>query len=171
MAENIEKEGKIKARLHQTQFQVNSIIAGIVGVGGYDEEEGLYYPFPPEILHLVEQIQPGEIKDLDGSVTVSAGTTTASKEIDADEGQVFYITKIAVGGTPPSGTYTIKVDGTPVVNARSLSAETLDIVSLNGGKPIRGKKIEVIVELSSAPTADTTISITISAVQKKDITQ
>ncbi len=161
---------KVNAKLHQTQISVNEIVAGIVGVGGYDESSGLYYPFPKEILHLVEEIMPGEIKDLDGSVTVSAGTTTASKEIDADEGQVFYITQIAVGGTPPTGTYTIKVDDTPVINARSLTAETLDIVSLNGGKPIRGKKIEVIVELSSAPTADTTISITISAVQKKDLT-
>jgi len=165
------EDEKVKAKLHQTQLSVNAIIAGITGVGGYDESSGLYYPFPPEILHIVEMIQPGEIKDLDGSVTVAANTTTASKEIDADSGQVFYITKIAVGGTPPSGTYTVKVDGTPVINARSLEAETLDIVSLNGGKPIRGKKIEVVVELSSAPTADTTISITISAVQKKDLTQ
>jgi len=167
MAEN----EKVEAKLHQTQIGVNAIIAGVVGAGGYDEQTGLYYPFPPEILHIVEMIQPGEIKDLDGSVTVAAGTTTGSKEINADSGQVFYITKINIGGTPPSGTYTIKVDGTPLINARSLTAETLDIVSLNGGKPIRGKTIEIVVELSSAPTADTTISITISAVQKKDLTQ
>jgi len=164
------EDEKVKAKLHQTQLGVNAIVAGIAGVGGYDEQTGLYYPFPKEILYLVERILPGEVKKLDCSVTVEANTTTATKEITVDDGQVFYIYGIGIIGSPPSGKISVYIDDTPVIKDANLSATTFDIAGANG-LPFRGYKIKVTVVLDSAPSSDTTVGIEASVIQKKDLTQ
>jgi len=159
-----------KFKLDQTKVNVNAIIAGFTAACGYDENTGLYFPLPPEVLAYVEQFQPGLIQDADMSVTVAANTTTASSEKEADTGNVFYVNSVTIGGTPPSGTITVEIDGTPVIQGKALSATTIDLASANGGKPFRGKKITITVTLSSAPTAATTVDITVNLVQKKDLT-
>ena len=160
------KEVKEKIRLSQTTFTVNNIVAGIVGICHYDESTGLYYPLPKEIGALPEEFLPGtkEIKDV--SVTVAADTTTGSNAISAPSGYVFYIEAITVSGSPPSGKYSIIVDGIAIFKDRALTAETIDILS-EFGKRIRCKKVEIVVTLDSAPTSDTTISISATVITRK----
>ena len=155
-----------RIKLSQTSFNVNYLVAGIAGCCFYDESTGLYYPFPKEFVALAEEHLPGTKEDKDVSVTVAADTTTGSNSIEAEAGSVFYLQKIVVSGSPPSGKYSILVDGVPLFKDRDLAAETVDIVS-EFGKAIRGRKIEIQVTLDSAPTEDTTISITATVITRK----
>lgn len=155
-----------KVKLSQTTLNVNYLVAGIVGLCFYDENTQLYYPLPKEFVALAEEYLPGTKEDKDVSVVVSAGTTTGSNAISAESGSVFYVEKITVSGTPPSGKYTILVDDIPIFKDRTLTAETVDLVA-ELGKRVRGNKVEIQVVLDSAPTADTTISITATVITRK----
>ena len=155
-----------KIKLSQTTLNVHYLVAGILGACFYDEATGLYYPFPKEFVALAEEHLPGTKEDKDVSVTVLAGATTGSNSVEAEAGSVFYVEKITVSGSPPSGKYTILVDGVPIFKDRTLTAETVNLVT-ELGKRVRGSKVETQVTLDSAPTSDTTISITATVITKK----
>lgn len=155
-----------KIKLSQTTLNVNYLVAGILGACFYDEATGLYYPFPKEFVALAEEHLPGTKGDKDVSVTVLADTTTGSSSISAEAGSVFYVEKITVSGSPPSGKYTLLIDGVQIFKDRTLAAEEYNLVT-ELGKRIRGSKVEIQVTLDSAPTSDTTISITATVITKK----
>jgi len=155
-----------KVRIHQKTLTVSQIVAGIAGICFYDEVNDLYYPLPKEFVALAEEHLPGTKEDKDVSVTVLAGATTGSNKVSAESGTVFYVEKIIVSGSPPSGKYTIRIGGVDVFKDRALAAETVDLVS-ELGKRVRGDSVEILVTLDSAPTSDTTIDIKATVITRK----
>jgi hypothetical protein len=163
------EEKGIKVKEHQTALGVNFTVAGITGVCVFDEDTLLYYPVPKEYFSIfIEQYKPGLKVTKDLTVVVKAGTTTGSNSTTADTGSIYYVEKVTVGTVPTgvSGTFTVKVDDVIVATDVALASNTtIDIVSTYGNR-FRGAKVEVIVTLSSAPTADTNIPITATVIQK-----
>ena len=159
---------KIKVKEHQTTLGVNYTVAGLAGVCYFDEDTLLYYPVPKEYFAIyVEQFKPGIKFDSDLTVTVKANTTTGSKSATATDGTVFYLEKVTIGTIPDgvTGKYTIKIDDVEVVKDAELASGEINIVSLFGNR-FRVSKIEVIVTLDSAPSADTDIPFTATVIQK-----
>jgi hypothetical protein len=165
----MEEKSGIRVKEHQTALGVNFTVAGITGVCVFDEDTLLYYPVPKEYFSIyIEQYKPGFKVTKDLTVTVKAGTTTGSNSTTADTGSIYYVEKVTVGTVPSgvTGKFTVKVDDVIVATDVALASNTtVDIVSTYGNR-FRASKVEVIVTLDSAPTADTDIPITATVIQK-----
>lgn len=159
-----------KVSLSQTDFPVNFVVGGVVGVAIFDESNGLLYPLPKEIVALAEKFTPGTIVTIPVQVTVPAGATTYSTKIEAPAGSVYYVSAVEISNVPSgiTGKYEIKIGGISLYGEKTLAVETNNILS-DFGERLRSKSIELIVKLDSAQTSDVTVTGAVSAIARKDL--
>ncbi len=159
-----------KVNLNQTDFPVNFVVGGVVGIAIFDESNGLLYPLPKEIVALAEKFTPGTIATIPVQVTVPAGATTYSTKIEAPAGSVYYVSVVTITDVPSgiTGKYEIKINGISLYGEKTLAVETNNILS-DFGERLRSKSIELIVKLDSAQTSDVTVVGSASVIARRDL--